>query len=356
MNADRSPNLFDYATKELSQDAMICWLLKWSEQQHQGQDGALHTCGVQFVHELMRKHGAALQGDINEVEIHRQVRSDRHTRIDILVRINSQHVLLIEDKTSAREHNNQLLRYYQSVIEGRTPFNQVAEENVYPIYLKTGNQSLVKDCRIESALTGKNVAVRDYGVFSRANFLDVLNCYNGHNTTLSDFRQHLQDIEDKTNSYTEWKQDTARKSWYAWEGFYRRLECELNTCAYRSSGWHYVPNPSGGFLGFWWCPSDRSDLYLQIETVPGKKTNLCFKVNAEGKTNDQRQSFRKYWRKQVIAAGNAKVKKAGGLGNHMTVARWMDNWLAFRADGALDIPNTVGNLRQAEEVLRDAVS
>ena len=27
---DETPNLFHYATKELSQDAMICWLIDWA--------------------------------------------------------------------------------------------------------------------------------------------------------------------------------------------------------------------------------------------------------------------------------------------------------------------------------------
>ena len=27
----KQPNLFDFATKELSQDAMICWLIRWAD-------------------------------------------------------------------------------------------------------------------------------------------------------------------------------------------------------------------------------------------------------------------------------------------------------------------------------------
>ena len=26
-----TPNLFNYATKELSQDAMICWIIAWAQ-------------------------------------------------------------------------------------------------------------------------------------------------------------------------------------------------------------------------------------------------------------------------------------------------------------------------------------
>ena len=76
---NKAPNIFDYATKELSQDAMICWLLEWSGHRNRSQNGALHDCGVRFARALMEKHGANLDGKIKKVEILRQER-----KIDIL--------------------------------------------------------------------------------------------------------------------------------------------------------------------------------------------------------------------------------------------------------------------------------
>ena len=32
----RNPNIFDFATKELSQDAMICWLIRWAHYRFAG--------------------------------------------------------------------------------------------------------------------------------------------------------------------------------------------------------------------------------------------------------------------------------------------------------------------------------
>ena len=53
------PNLFDYATKELSQDAVICWLLKWSgAQAEEASDHGLQELGRAFVQALLAKHGA----------------------------------------------------------------------------------------------------------------------------------------------------------------------------------------------------------------------------------------------------------------------------------------------------------
>ena len=49
-NTHQRPNLFDYATKELSQDAVICWLVACAAEA----TGDLQKCGLEFVHALFR--------------------------------------------------------------------------------------------------------------------------------------------------------------------------------------------------------------------------------------------------------------------------------------------------------------
>ena len=84
LRESRTPNLFRYGRKELSQDAMICWLLKWSNQRLRSEDGELHDCGVRFVTKLLEKHGAQLRETIDKVEVFQQA-----SGIDVLARINS---------------------------------------------------------------------------------------------------------------------------------------------------------------------------------------------------------------------------------------------------------------------------
>ena len=82
MNSN-APNLFHYATKELSQDAMICWLIKWSEVQADDECGqALRDLGRAFAGALLGKHNQSLAGNIKRVEIHQQDHG-----IDVLARI-----------------------------------------------------------------------------------------------------------------------------------------------------------------------------------------------------------------------------------------------------------------------------
>ena len=349
MNSN-APNLFHYAKKELSQDAMICWLIAWAGQEKGTgtEQEELRRCGLKFVSALLNhkrdsKNPVQLE-DVLKTEILQQERS-----IDVLARINERHVLLIEDKTGTGEHGKQLSRYYNDVMEGRTQFGEVLERYLHPVYLKTGNQALADDHRIEQT--------EKYKVFDRADFLNVLNGYEGSNSILLDFRQHLQEVEDKTNRYTEWTDDERkRKSWSAWEGFYRRLEGELDTSTGSGNGWSNVPNPAGGFLGFYWYPSSNHEIYLQIEGGgPGTAAKLCFKVDA-GEDSEQHERLKWDWNKRVLGAGEQQVVKPDVMrkGKSMTVAWWKDDWMAFGKDGKLDVPNTVQNLKRAESVVLEA--
>ena len=194
-------------------------------------------------------------------------------------------------------------------------------------------------------------------MFNRADFLNVLKGYEGRNSILVDFRYRLQELADKTESYSEWTRDDGPESSLAWEGFYRLLEGELDTSTRPGSGWGDVPNPSGGFLGFWWYPSDKSDMYLQIEGGPAKEPKLCFKVDADGEDSEQQEQMKWQWHERVRAAGGQQVVEPNVMrrGNTMTVAWWKDDWMAFDRDGKLDVPGTVENLRRAEAVLKRAL-
>ena len=340
-------NIFRYATKELSQDAVIGWLIKWAGRKdvRDAEDEYLRDCGRRFVEALLDEHGASLDPDIKEIEIRQQDHS-----IDVLARINGQ-VLLIEDKTSTSDHSRQLKRYYDAVVEGKTGLGEVCKKDLFPIFLKTGNQSRAEEKRIEESVeTG-----RSYKVFNRQEFLEVLNDYKGSNPILLDFRAHLQEWEDDTKSFKDWREEEREKwSWNAWQGFFRRLEEELKDC----EGWGYVPNPKGGFLGLWWSANgvEGGKVYLQLEIVPGKpaEQKLCFKV-AVGNKEDS-GAMRDKWRKLARDAGGDAIEvPRTRSGWTMTIALWKKPWLAFSANGALDLEKTVVNLKEVEAVLAKAV-
>ena len=345
------PNLFSFATKELSQDAMICWLVKWSGvMADTEEEKGLQACGEAFVDALLGE-GRELAGPVKGTSIYRQDKD-----IDVLALVKDQgkrHVLLIEDKTHTRERGGQLQGYLDRVKNGETRVGKEGKhwDLLHPIYLKTGNQSLAADERIEK---------QGYRVFRRKEWLRVLDAYEGNHPILIDFREHLRCWENQFLSFRNWRKDRQSKwSRAGWQGFFRCLEGFLCAC-----DWSYVSNQSGGFLGYWWrgIPDQEADaetktkVYFQLEIVPGNPNDqsLCFKVRT--KSND-RQALKRKWHARIMETGSSSGihicrPKRMRIGNTMTVAEW-DSWLVFDG-GRLDVERTVESLRLAEEIVRKA--
>lgn len=51
----KGPNIFSYATSELSQDAMIAWLAAWADPGFAKIDYALHSCGINLLEAFYKK-------------------------------------------------------------------------------------------------------------------------------------------------------------------------------------------------------------------------------------------------------------------------------------------------------------
>ncbi len=350
--ASGRPNLFSYATKELSQDAMICWLIAWSAVDAcDEEERRLRDCGCEFVKALLGKHGRQLAGPIRSACLHQQDHN-----IDVLALVEDrkrQHVLLIEDKTHTGERSDAKLKgYLADVQEGHTKVGDMAGKDLCPIYLKTGNQSRAADRRIEDS---------GYGVFRRADFLEVLETYRGNHPLLCDFRAHLRHWEADFLSFRDWERGgKAEWSWAAWEGFF--VECE-KTDHLRRPEWSYVAQKDGGFLAFTWGSSrltDGEEAYLQLETVPRrpKRTRLCFRIgNWHVSGADARNDRLHFWNRYLLRRSRT-LRRPGRLrtGESMTVAWYDPEWMAFDKNGAVDVTRTASNLKMAQEILDEAVA
>ncbi len=125
------PNLFTFATSELSQDAFICWFLSWAKPTLKTEDQSLHKCATSFLREVFSKHSVEFPEVISSVEVKRQDQN-----IDVLCVVNEQYALIFEDKTHTKQHSNQLAIYKQRILDRK--FN---ESDILPIYYKTEDQS-----------------------------------------------------------------------------------------------------------------------------------------------------------------------------------------------------------------------
>ena len=335
------PNLFTYATKERSQDAVICWLIEWSANDSYPD---LNALGRRFVESLLSRDGQegkeVLGGAIESTEIEQQYKG-----IDVLARINGKHVLLIEDKTKSNPHGDQLKKYREAVLSGKTKFGEVSAQDLFPIYLKTGNQPLAMDRVIEDAR---------YKVFNRANFLDVLRNYRGKSEIVSDFRCYLESLDRDTKSFQHWRRTDPERKWAACEGLYLELERRLfpeERRSFREYWWGYVSNRAGGFMCFSLASPNP---YLQLEWE-----KLCFKVNTSEWPREDRHRLKWEWSERITCQDDERrlVRPPRmKLGKTMTVAVHQDGWLRYNKEDMLDLDATVESLRKAEQVRAAAES
>lgn len=318
-------NLFDYATSELSQDAVICWLLAWADARYKESHPEWHSVSIEFVRLMLRSAKSEEPHDITRVQIRQQ-----YKHIDILCEVNEDTVLVIEDKVGTREHSDQLRRYKDMLADD----SSYKTKKIVLIYVQTGDQSDYGEV-VESG----------FHVIDRGTLLDLFEGVHGERARgrseiLSDYTAHLRRLEDTVLSYrtlplVEWTQDS-------WRGFFRYLQNEL-----KDGGWGFVPNPSGGFLGYWWCITAH-DVYLQLE-----EAKLCFKIAVEGK--QQRAGKRSYWCERVLSEcekRNFPVSRPARFGNgrYMTVAHMDHDYRVEDSVGRINLAGTIATLRNAEVI------
>ncbi len=304
------PNIFNIATKELSQDAFITWLLLWADPSNKNENELLNACGQNFIKELT----GLSELDFMKVEAGRQ-----WNNVDVWAEINDKHLIIIEDKTFTGEHSNQLENYKTMALE----YANEKGMDLHCVYLKTGSESLVGLQRIQN---------KGYKVYSRKNLLDLLNKYKEiKNEIFLDFKDRMHQLEIATTVF----ESKLIKDWdgNCWQGLFQYLETNLpiQTC-----GWHYVNNSSGGFWNMCinWQEYKGFPVYFQLEQnrIGFKICTHPDEIDVEGEFN--RTEIRNQWytllKKEAEDSGFPEIEKPErfGSGNYMTVAQiGSEHWL-----------------------------
>lgn len=324
----KRPNLFNYATSELSQDAFLCWLLAWASPEYANLDSSLSKVAKNLIQTIFKESNQTCPAIFDSVDVRRQV-----DHIDVLCIINENIAILIEDKRGTVEHGNQIARYKQ-ILQSKRGFTP---EQIIPVYVQTGDQDF-------SAIKRKG-----YVVLRRQDLLEVLADEAGslaqkENNIFQDFVANLRDKENAVAAYAttpigEW-------NWACWVGFYQALQD-----AGISAEWSYVANPAGGFYGFWWHfrnGSEGEQVYLQWE-----QKDLCFKIAVGDKS--KRGYLRGAWYTKIMD----EAKRQGltvmrpnrfGSGSYMTVVT-MNHALIADAKGVLDFQATLKVMKAAEKII-----
>lgn len=295
-----TPNIFKYATSELSQDAFILWLLDWANPKNANTDKSLCETAQAFARLLLDK---------TNLEISSVVCKKQEHHIDVFAVINEQYALIIEDKTNTSEHGNQIKRYSEWVKKE----SKYANLELHCVYYKTGNESKHKLNSLKSKYAEDLHDEAFFRIITKEEVLDILQQTKSTNAILLDYIENVRILQQKTiayaiDPYKDWK-------WETWQGFYLELEKRLG-----KGDWGYVANPSGGFLGYWWhwCPMSIDptiELYLQFE-----QDKLCIKAYSKAETQPKL-----FWTNRIVALSKERhlpvnSPKRRRVGKTMTLA------------------------------------
>ncbi len=310
------PNLFDYATSELSQDAFLLWLGAWADSKNT-EDNELHATAEDFISHLISMQYPDYSEKIESVSVEKQ-----RNNIDVSYEVNNKFLIIIEDKTNTGEHGKQLERYQKIATEFCLKKNFLSP---ICIYFKRENECVKKI---------NNIRQKKYYILSREKFIDILDRCGSTNPILNDYRTKLKHIEKEHNDYSILPY--SKWNYRAWCGFYTSLQNEFT-----DAGWGYVPNPSGGFVGFFGkaIKIDNYGLYLQIE-----QGALCFKICEIYENRSQlrnKVSHKLLSKAKDLGYVEIKKPKRFGTGTWMTVAE-------VKAEDYLseNISNTIVNLKK----------
>jgi len=321
-----NPNLFEIATSELSQDAFIAWLLTWADKKYETVNKELNNCATEFTHKLLNK-----SIKIDKIEVGRQLNN-----IDVYAIVNDKYFILIEDKKGTKEHSNQLLRYKDYI---KAEYSNKNYE-IIPIYFKMVEQSNLK-----------NVKEAGYKIFNRAEMLSIVYKYKGCNDILSDYIIYLENLEEEINSYKT--KSIKNWCWYSWFGFFSELQNRLE-----DGNWDYVPNRSGGFIGFWWkwhkAKIDNVEFYIYLQLEYDK---LIVKIENEQNTsksdiNKLRNKLRDILYK-IVKTEDYEFKNYGRIGKWMGISKLNGDYRITDENNLINIDKTVDNLKLFEKLIDD---
>lgn len=320
------PNIFNFATKELSQDGFFTWFLHWASNEHSQHDKHLNETSKDFVRLLL--------GKTSDYQINKVIAGRQWNNIDIWAEINDEYFIGIEDKTNTGEHSEQLERYQQIATNH---YKDKSHKLVF-VYLKTGNESLT---------TLKKIVDKGYYTIDRKMVLDVLNKRTITNEIFNDFKDYLSVIENTTNSYTKFENITSK--WKAGEGFYIKLQEQISEW----TDWRYVANQMGGFLGFWyhWTGTEECSLYIQIENSFERGIKVVVKI---GDWNPNVDTLRKilseiqpYAKKHNLTISKPNKYRAGSTSTLAII----QNPFTVDKNGNLEIEEFIKMLKSIEKIL-----
>ena len=254
------PNIFDYATSELSQDAFICYMATFGKEIYKKEFPAEYK----MAHSFLKMCGIDEKEEISEIK-----RQYKH--IDVLI-VTTSYLLIIEDKTYTNQHNDQIIRYVTALKDN--PISSGRKIKV--CYLKT------MDYVRSYESTNKNVLPQcDCCSLRRKDMLDLLKTNPENNLIFESFYNRFYSIEKRIKNCD----DDEIKTWCK-EKWFDYLSTVLAGYDFNIV---WVNNARGGFYACYFdtVKCGKGEDYKQIEISfkddVTSEVKLCLKFASDNK-------------------------------------------------------------------------
>lgn len=190
-------NLFEFATKELEQDAFLRWLFEsWKDPKIN-----------QIVHRLL-EHFCDLEEDDSFADIETQAQWGRSDlRIDFSTEKKGKSVLLIEDKTFSQEHSNQLKRYNECI-------DSLPAKNKYKVFYKTSYIESDEHQRIVDAGWKEYDLDKIFDLFLPFENTDVF--------LVSQYIEYLKMLKEMYNTTEKPENSESKFDLIRWKAFFKK--------------------------------------------------------------------------------------------------------------------------------------
>lgn len=259
------PNIFDYATSELSQDAFLSWIIKWADKENCECDKKMNKCGKEIVNKL--SGGKIPATGEYTVDIYKQYTISNGQKMDLWITFNEfeedpkkeKYSIVIEDKVDTSFHDSQL-KNYRNEAEKWCKKNNVVSSYCY---YKSGFLSA----------TEKNLVKKVYskGNWNAVSVYDIL-------PTLKKYTEN-QIIEDYVNKFITKKVDLANIIGYE-ENLYKVIvnSFENNNFLVDSK------RKEGNYIGVY-ASKNKREYWTGFWKNPDK-INHCFYICCSAKHNE----------------------------------------------------------------------
>ncbi len=234
-NETNTNNLFDFATRELSQDAYLCWLINWINFK---ENTKLYNVARKFLNYIVKQKELNIEDYI--IKPHRQ-----YKKIDVYIELLNkdnrklEYAIIIEDKKFTSERKDQLKDYKEKIKK----ITKLPDDRIITGYYKPYDELY--------SINPGTIHIK------REDMLNEILNEDIDNNIYMDYKKYLERIENNCNNIKSFKLcdwENHKELYYKFASEYNKKITNSNLKMYiNQNGWYldwYKINPPKRYNGY----------------------------------------------------------------------------------------------------------